>query len=778
MQFGPSPLASAASELRHQGNAPLQRLTIGEKKIFAVSFLLIALVVVATLVVMNGLRREAVQARLRSLANLALPLAGETDRAFQAMDLVLRNVTERIESAGIRDAAQLESAMSTLDAHDLMRARIAALVYIDALTLVGESGKVLNTTRYWPAPDLNFGDRAYFKALQDLSAQPTFLSQPVIGRIGNRLNLVLTRRITSATGSFLGVVNAAIDQAYFEVALSNVDLGPGGTIAFVRSDGSLLAKSPGGIGFAGDEPDGSSDVLAKTLTALSPQGGVLAPGVLDQHERLAAVRPLANFPASIVVSLTTQSFNEEVSAALLPTVIAAFLICLVIGLIGAAFGRQARNQRRLAATQHRQARADTLTGLHNRLWCAEHLERLTQSVDARPFALLIIGLDFFKAINDQLGHDVGDAVLKAVSARLSEGLEAHDALARVGGDEFAITRRGISGETDALTLAHRIIAAIKAPITVGPHQIVTGCSIGVALFPADGDAVVTLLKKADLALYKAKADGRSVARVFSEQITLAAQTRYALQRDLDDAWRQRQFYIAYQPIFEINSRTLAGFEALLRWKHPERGQVGPDVFIPVAEETGLILALGAWVIEEACREAMRWQGDLFVSVNLSPVQFRGSALQQQVVAALDRSGLPGRRLELEVTESTLLHEGAAVQTAFDGFRRLGIAVALDDFGTGYSSLAYLKHLKIDRLKVDRSFVSDAVSNPQGRAILNAIFALAAALGVETTAEGVETEEQIAILRQQGCSHLQGFLLGRPMARDDVSQLVLTSLGVR
>lgn len=743
---------------------------MGEKKIFAVSVLLIALVIVTTLIVMASLRQEAVHARLRSLANLALPLAGETDRALQAMDLVLRNVVERIENAGIRDAAELTSAMSTLATHDLMRARISALVYIDALTLVGETGKVLNTTRYWPPPDVNFGDRTYFKAVQDLSAQPTYLSRPVIGRIGNRLNLVLTRRITSPSGSFLGVVNAAIDQAYFEVALSNVDLGPGGAIAFVRADGSLLARFPGGLRFGGDEQDGASQPLAQTLIALSPQGGVIPPGVLDEHERFAAVRALANFPASIVVSTTTRSFDDEVSSALFPIAIAALLFCLVIGLIAFAFGRQARNERRFAASQYRQARIDPLTGLSNRLWCAEHLEGLTRSVGKKPFALLIIGLDFFKAINDRLGHDVGDAVLKAVSTRLTAMIGDHDALARVGGDEFAITRLGIADEADALRLAQHIIEAVRAPIAVGPHRIVVGCSIGIAFFPTDGDGVVTILKKADLALYQAKADGRGVACLFSEQITLAAQTRHALQLDLDEAWRQGQFYIDYQPIFEITSRDLAGFEALLRWKHPERGQVRPDVFIPIAEETGLILTLGAWVLEEACREAMRWPGDLFVSINLSPVQFRGGVLAQQVLAALDRSGLPGRRLELEVTESTLLHEGAAVQAAFDGFRQLGIAIALDDFGTGYSSLAYLKNLRIDRIKIDRSFVSDAVSNPSGRAILNAIFSLAAALDVRTTAEGVETEEQIAIMGREGCSHLQGFLLGRPMARDEALRL--------
>ncbi len=751
---------------------------MGEKKICAISLLLIALVIVTTLIVMAEFRKEAVQVRLRSLVNLALPVAGETDRAFQAMDLVLRNVAEHIESAGIRDAAELTSAMSTLAAHDLMRPRIAALVYIDALALASDSGKVLNTTRYWPPPDVNFGDRSYFKAVQDLSAQPTHLGLPVIGRIGNRLNLVLARRITSPSGSFLGVVNAAIDQAYFEVALSNVDLGPGGAIAFVRADGSLLARSPGGLRLTGDQQHGASQALAQTLVTLPPQGGVVPSGILDDHERFAAVRALANFPASIVVSMTTRRVDNRISAALLPIAIAAFLVCLVIGLIGAAFARHARNQRLLAATQYRQARTDPLTGFHNRLWCAEHLESLTRSVDKGPFALLIIGLDFFKAINDQLGHDVGDAVLKAVSTRLNEALEAGDALARVGGDEFAITRLGISDEPAALKLAHHIMEAVRVPIAVGHRQIVATCSIGIALFPKDGDGVVTLLKKADLALYEAKANGRSVARVFSEQITMAAHTRYALQLDLDEAWRTGQFYLEYQPIFEIKSRVLAGFEALLRWKHPERGQVRPDVFIPIAEQTGLILALGAWVLEEACREAMRWQGDLFVAVNLSPVQFQGGALETQVIAALERSGLPGHRLELEVTESTLLHEGAAVQSAFDGFRRLGIAVALDDFGTGYSSLAYLKHLDIDRLKVDRSFVSDAVSNPQGRAILNAIFALAAALGVETTAEGVETEEQIVILKQEGCSHLQGFLLGRPLARDLALELVRTSPGLR
>jgi diguanylate cyclase (GGDEF)-like protein len=744
---------------------------ISERKILITSTVLIAIVVVLMSLVVMEISKNITGSRLRTLSNVALPLSSETDRAFQAMDLVLRNVVDSISSAGIRDVDEMSATMSTLAAHDIMRARISAFSYIDALTLLDETGKVLNTTRFFPPPNVNYSNRDYFNKLKDLSSKPFYLNRPMFGQISSKVNLILTRRVVSSVGAFLGVVNAAIDRAYFETALADVDLGPGGLIALVRDDGTLLAKSPGGISIAIDERDAHSQALAEALDSLPTHGGLLSAGLLESPERLAVSRRLANFPASIVVTTTSQTVDEEILSASIPVVLAAVLLCVVIGLMAFALGRQARNERRLAASRHRQARLDTLTHLHNRLWCAEHLEALAGAEANEPFALIVVGLDFFKAINDRLGHDVGDELLQAIAMRLKSTLRNGDELARVGGDEFAITRCRLADEAEALSLAERIIAVIQMPISIRHHQIVIRCSIGIAFFPGDAVGAVTLLKNADLALQQAKAEGRGVARVFSEQITRAIQTRNALQLDLNEAWRYRQFYVEYQPIFEIGSRGLAGFEALLRWKHPERGNVRPDIFIPIVEETGLILALGAWVLEEACREAMRWPSDLFISVNLSPVQFRGGKLERHVHDALKRSGLPNHRLELEVTESTLLHEGSAVQAAIDQFRRLGIAVALDDFGTGYSSLAYLKHLSIDRIKVDRSFVSDAVGNPSGRAILKAIFGLAAAIGVQTTAEGIESEDQIAIMKQEGCTHLQGYLLGRPMSKADALLLI-------
>lgn len=759
---------------RHSSIEPPVGLTLGERKIVVATILLITMIVASTLVVMAALRKEAIESRFKLMTNLAVPLAGETNRALQAMELVLRNVAEGIENARIDNEAQLTEVMSSLSSHDRLLDRISAFAYIDALVLASETGKIVNTTRYWPAPNLNVSDRNYFKAVQNLLLPKNHLGRPFVGRIAHRPILVLARRFTAPNGAFLGAVNAAIDQAYFERTLASIDISPGGLISFVRADGSELARSPGGLRFRDDEHNGASAKLAKALSVLASEGGVLPVGALDEEERLAAVHRLADFPAAIVVSMTKKSVEDEIARSMFPIAIAAFLICVVIVLTALALGRDARSARRIAAVQYRQARTDTLTKLGNRLWLSERLEHLVSASNPTPFVLLIINLDFFKVVNDSLGHDVGDELIKVVTTRLTRSLGEQDEIAHVGGDEFAVLRRGPSDESDWLRFAHLIIAAIEAPVRIGLHRIATGCSIGIAFFPGHGESAVSLLKKADLALGRAKADGRGVARAFCQQLTLAVQTRHALQLDLDDAWRGGQFYVEYQPIFEIGTRRLAGFEALLRWNHPQRGQVRPDVFIPIAEETGLILTLGAWVLEEACREAMRWQRHLFISINLSPVQFRGGALEQQVLNALARSGLPAHRLELEVTESTLLHEGAAVQTAFDQFRQLGIAVALDDFGTGYSSLAYLKHLRIDRIKIDRSFVSDSVSNPSGRAILNAIFGLATALGVKTTAEGIETEEQIAVMKHEGCTHLQGFLLGRPMSQERALRFVQES----
>lgn len=760
-------------ELDKKENAAYAPISSAEIAIFAIDALLILFIAVATLWAAAKLSAATIEKQLKIQANIADVMSDEVNHSFQAMELVLIGISDFIKANHLDTKAAFSTAMTAQPATEALRARKSGLTFLDALAVLDETGRVLATSRVWPAPDVSFGDRPYFKAVRSMAGPSTYLSRPVIGRIGGRPNLVLTRSLTNPSGTFLGAINAASDQGYFASRLARVDVGADSLIALILDDGTVLAQSPA-LALDKSSEDTPPRYQPKALFDL-PLGGALAPaGVLDDRERYTAVRRLANFPAAIVVSVAARTVKDEVRKTVIPLVIASFVIAAVIVLVTALWSRQLRRDRRQAAQQYRQARTDNMTGLANRFCFVEWLDDLNKGGAVPPLALFFADLDYFKTINDTLGHDIGDKLLIAVADRLSETLGATDRIARLGGDEFAIICMGVLDEGNALKIADIIVSAIHEPFLIEGHQLSISSSIGISLSPRDGTDLVSLLKKADLALFKAKSDGRGLARVFSEKLASAAETRRELQADLEEAWRLGQFRLVYQPIYETVGRRLAGFEALLRWTHPERGEVPPDVFIPLAEETGLINRLGAWVLERACTEATTWPDDLFVSVNLSPVQFRDGAIAAQVYRALMRSGLPHHRLELEITESTLLQKEHETQSILSDFRRSGISIALDDFGTGYSSLRYLIDFQIDRIKVDRYFVEGLADKSSSQAIIQAILALASTLGLKCTAEGVETEDQAEILGSGGCSHLQGYLLGRPLLPEQARALALAT----
>ncbi len=742
-----------------------------EIAVLMIDVLLILFIVISTISMSSKLRAVAIEKQLKIEANIAEVMTDEINHSFQAMELVLIGVSDFVHARRIEDKDELAAEMGTRQSNDMLRTRISALAFLDALTVVDQTGRVLASTRVWPVPFFDFSDRGYFQALKAMTGEPTYLSPPVVGKIAARPTLVLAHRLTNSTGEFLGTVNASSAQAYFSTRLSRIDVGADSLVSFILDDGTIMAQSPPPP--VPDEPQATRHPPkydTKTLFGLPISGGLISGGVLDDKERYTAVRRLANYPASIVVSVAAKTVDDEVRTTRMPILATSLVICAIIVIITALWSRQLRRDRRQSALQHNQARTDMMTGLANRLRLVEWLEALERDETDPPFALYFIDLDYFKTINDTLGHDVGDKLLAAVAARLTGALGNDSRIARLGGDEFAILRMEIVNEADALRFAGAIVSIIKRPFLIDGHQLVITNSIGGAISPRDGRDLVTLLKNADLALFKAKADGRGTARIFSAELASIAESHRKLHTDLEEAWSDQQFHIAYQPIFEAGSRRLAGFEALLRWKHPERGEVPPDVFIPVAEETGLIVRLGAWVLERACADAARWPQSLFVSINLSPIQFRDSAVEAQVYRALQNSGLPSERLELEITESTLLHKEREVQAILGNFRSSRIRIALDDFGTGYSSLRYLTDFRIDRIKIDRCFVEGLVDRSSNQGIVQAILALASALGLRCTAEGVETDVQAAILSESGCSHLQGYLLGRPLSPEQAQRL--------
>lgn len=423
----------------------------------------------------------------------------------------------------------------------------------------------------------------------------------------------------------------------------------------------------------------------------------------------------------------------------------------------------AERQQSEAIVRH-MAQHDSLTGLANRVRFRDQLSQALARIERHGgnVALLFIDLDQFKLINDTLGHRIGDLLLIAVGQRLKHVTRDCDTVARLGGDEFAIVQHAEKQVEEAGMLADRIMKAIAQPFEIEGHQLPVSCSIGVAWAPDDGKDPDTLLANADLALYRAKAEGRGSYRFFEAEMNARARARRLLEGDLREALQKGEFELHYQPFLNLSFGAISGLEALVRWNHPQRGMISPLDFISVAEETGLIVPIGRWVLHEACREAKRWPAHVKLAVNLSPMQFRAGTLLVDVVDALSRADLKPERLELEVTETVLLGDDKKTMQALHELRRMGVRICMDDFGTGYSSLSYLRMFPFDKIKIDRSFVGDLPKNRDSTAIIRAIIGLADSIGMVTTAEGVETEEQLAYLKVEGCTEVQGYLISRPL----------------
>jgi diguanylate cyclase (GGDEF)-like protein len=408
------------------------------------------------------------------------------------------------------------------------------------------------------------------------------------------------------------------------------------------------------------------------------------------------------------------------------------------------------------------ARHDMLTGLSNRSGLTAALEQKWEMVQQgrQQIALLYLDLDGFKAINDNHGHTAGDTLLKLVGERLSNLLRSEDLAARIGGDEFVVLAQNV-GPIEAMRLGDHLIEEVSAPYLVDGHEVVIGTSIGIASAQSGVASPDQLLKHADLALYEAKSQGRGTCCFFEPEMEARLRVRHALEADLRSAFVNGEFELFYQPQINIKENEISGFEALLRWRHPERGMIPPSEFIPVAEDIGLISLLGEWVLVQACNEAAQWPQNLKVAVNLSPLQFRRGTLTHCVSNALATSGLAPDRLELEITESCLLQENEETLSVLHQLRRLGIRIALDDFGTGYSSVSYLRDFPIDKIKIDGSFVRDICSRADAFVIVKSIISLGAGLMMSTVAEGIETEEQLLKIREAGCTEGQGYYFGRP-----------------
>lgn len=523
--------------------------------------------------------------------------------------------------------------------------------------------------------------------------------------------------------------------------------------------GLVLIERDGRVGFCSAEAE---RLLGPGIVGASLRGLLKALSRGRAHERSVALMrlrgPLAR-RETCALDLTIQ--GEAVVLEITPLSNAGWAI--------AVESSSARADRRQGGPD---GALDALTGLPNRMRFHTRLNEARSRLERNRegFAVLAVDLDRFKHVNDTLGHPIGDALLQKVAERLGSAVRPTDTVARFGGDEFAVIQGDVSAAAGAETLAKRIVDLLGRAYIVDGHLINIGASVGVAIAPGDGTDPDVLLKNADLALYRAKTDGRDTFRFFEPEMDARMQARRSLELDLRKALAMHEFELVYQPQMNLETDQLVGCEALIRWHHPARGLVSPADFIPLAEEIGLIVPIGEWVIRTACSEAAKWPGGLSVAVNLSPAQFKSKRLVQAVASALSTSGLAPNRLELEITEGVLLQENEANLATLHALRALGLRISMDDFGTGYSSLSYLRSFPFDKIKIDRSFVSGGRSQEDSMAIVRAIASLGASFGMTTVAEGVETMEQMSRIRHEGCTDVQGYFISRPISAADIRAL--------
>jgi diguanylate cyclase (GGDEF)-like protein len=898
------------------------------------SQLVLGLLVVGTtgLLLMQS-RQQALMASRHELQGLALTLADQAERAFDAVDLLGTTFIEMTRANSIKTPEEFRHLMSSPEVNAQLIEHARMLPQLETIALVDADGHFINFNHPLPMPVVNVADRPYFKLLKENPIQTSVIPDPFVARQNGMWALVVVHRIASVDGRFLGITLGGVVLSYFENLYETVSHGEETSIALSRNDGVLLARYPPVPGTVG-KAFTRGGIVARMADSGKSSEVVLVKSQIDGVERLVAGHTLSHFPFVVSVSATVSAILRpwrKQEAYLIGAAIILELLIVGVGMLmqrqlrsqrqlgearaamaeaeaaqrsaeaeltlgrerqradrelqiqavrfGAALGNMSEilclfdadnrlivgndrlgamlglsagviasgmtiqdigaladgasdpsiidpqkllglilslkdagrpqsqsldmaNGRRIAAnfapmdndgwlvtledmTEQRRseakiaymARHDALTGLANRVLFHDRLtEALARCLRGERCAVLYLDLDHFKQVNDTLGHPVGDALLREVTHRLNEQVRETDTIARLGGDEFAIVQF-ISQPSDTTALASRVIETVSAPYEFDGSRVIIGTSIGIAIIPDDGENVDDIIKNADMALYRSKADGRGRYQFFEADMNARMQARRTLDLDLRKALADGEFRLFYQPLITIATRSVCGFEALVRWQHPERGIVSPADFIPLAEEIGLIVPLGKWVLQQACADAATWPHHLKVAVNLSPVQFGSHTLVEDVAAALAAAGLAAHRLELEITETAMLADTNAVLVILHQLRDLGLGIALDDFGTGYSSLSYLQRFPFNKVKIDRSFVAKLGQGGDTDTIVAAVLDLCQQLGMSTIGEGVETNAQLQHLGSLHCVEAQGYLFSCPRPAHEVAEM-LTHLAQR
>ncbi len=680
------------------------------------------------------------------------------------------------------------------------------------ITLIDPSGRVIDSTTY-----VFEGSWLANAAFQQALAGQSGISEARVARSPARLVVEFAAPVGRPNEVVAVVVGRMNMERVWEI-LDPVAIGESGFLTAFDRHGNLLAHPDKELLLTrlGGYPDGAGSAGLTPLEVQNADGdkliGSLAPvGFLGWQVAALQEKSEAYAIANDIVEKT----GVLVAILLILTVIASILFsravtqpirALSVGMqkiaegsldqrvppaglkeidgLSAAFNSMAVNLEARTAEQRRAeeqikylAYHDPLTGLPNRALLKDRLTvALAQARrKKRTLAVMFVDLDRFKLVNDTVGHAMGDHLLRKFAERLTRIVREGDSLARVGGDEFTVLLPEVSVPEDTELVAQRILEASREPLALAGHEFSVTASIGIAIYPDHGDDAIALLRNADAAMYRAKEEGRNTLKFFEPVMNARLLARVALEEDLRHALKRGEFQLHYQPQVDIQTGTIVGVEALLRWQHPERGPVPPDEFIPLAEETGLIIPIGEWVLRTACAQSKAWQNaglaPISTAINLSPRQFQEPGLIRSIARVLEETGLPAQLLELEITESTAMRDVEFTIATVEELRAMGARVSIDDFGTGYSSLGYLKRLPVDSVKIDRSFVSEVTADDDDAAIVAAIVGLAQTMNLNTIAEGVETEEQLAFLKNLNCRFVQGFLFSKPLPAETLAKML-------
>jgi diguanylate cyclase (GGDEF)-like protein len=703
-----------------------------------------------------------------------------------------RELTETYKAQVLRAAHEIDQALKVVkyayerrDKTSVLRELKARAMlppeFVFTIGIADSKGDVVASTR--PLASSNVADQDYFQSQRRTDALS--IGRPRQSAGSTEWKLEFSRRLNAADGSFAGIAMVSVDAAYFVSGYEPSKLGEHGTLGILGTDGVFLARRSGETVSAGGRVDYAALVPA---TAEAETGAKLSTNAWDGVRRYTSAGQLYDFPLAVIVGLAE---DEQLAATRRNRQVylwRAFAGSLLLLLVLAALGRMSRqlalSRRRAAEEQTAHATRveylayhDGLTGLPNRRLFSKFLGQSISQARRHhwPLAVLFLDLDRFKHINDTLGHDAGDELLKEVATRLKACLRDSDTVARLGGDEFVVLLPELSEEKYVATVAQKILSTLARPFILVGQEFRVTASMGISIYPQDGLDEQTLTKNADIAMYQAKGDGKNKIRFYSEKLHASSLERLSLESGLRHALERNEFQLHYQAKRDTRSGRITGMEALLRWQHPDLGTVAPMQFIPLAEETGLIVPIGRWVLETACRQNVAWQSQglprLIVAVNLAPRQFFDEHLLADLTAVLAATGMDAALLELEVAESLLMRDTGKTLGILRGIKALGIRIAVDDFGIGYAALSTLRRFPLDTVKIDRSFIRDGGSVAADRDLTEAIIAMGKALSLTVVAQGVETKEQADFFRDNACDEFQGFYLSKPVPAEQVAQLL-------